>query len=259
MKLFSSILVISFVLGIIALIFHAQQEKSNELISCPSYPQNHLESNQLKIVHFSNIPSLLAQQVKPDQDIGYIFSASARDRFNYSKLGDICIWLFTPDNKIVDSSVLPVTGKYIMQISSARGTVNFEINTTLEKDSTIAQKIKKNMLKISSIKPKLNDQNIYENLVNEHLSKLNTQDYKKAWSDLSPRFQKKLKNDLAYSKIWQKYIGARLINMVVLSKTDKEVIVAIEINYLSFEDAIGTIIFTFDPKYSKWLIEYVSI
>jgi len=249
-------------LSIIALIFRAQQQMTNELISCPNSAQNLLELKALKMINISSHSSLLSDKVNPNKDLGYIFWGKAGQHFNYSKTGDICLWLYSPDNKIVNQKVLPITGKYILQVASAKDTVNFEIHATLEEDPKIAQKIKQNrenLLKMSSIKPKLTDQTIFENLLNDHFTQLNDQEYKTAWLDLSPKFQARLKNYQAYGNIWRKFTSLRLFNMVVVSKTDKEVILAIEVNYLSFERAIGTITLVFDSQKSKWLIENVSI
>ena len=131
-------------LSIIALIFRAQQQMTNELISCPNSAQNLLELKALKMINISSRSSLLSGKVNSNQDLGYIFWGKAGQHFNYSKIGDICLWLYSPDNKIVNQTVLPITGKYILQVASAKDTVNFEIHTTLEEDPKIAQNIKQN-------------------------------------------------------------------------------------------------------------------
>lgn len=62
----------------------------------------------------------------------YAFEAQAGQRLEYETKDDICIWVYTPDNQLIDPKDIPATGKYIIQLAVPQGSKTFELVVRLE-------------------------------------------------------------------------------------------------------------------------------
>ena len=146
-----------------------------------------------------------------------------------------------------------------MQISTLDKPVKLNAYVKLELDDTLAQETANKLLKAYPIKAKSNDQHTFERLIDHHFSSLNDGNYEKAWSDLSPDFQKNFVDPAAYGEIWKKYSNTQLLNLVVINKTPDRAYLAIEINHSLIDIGTAQIDLAFDHKTSRWLINQVHI
>lgn len=102
--------------------------KSNK---CPDKPEGSLSSDRVKSVSFGSQTVKETGVVSPGKDQGYAFEAKAGQQISYRTNQNICTWVFTPNNEIVNSTTLPLDGKYTMQVAAPTGSTTFEIEMGL--------------------------------------------------------------------------------------------------------------------------------
>jgi hypothetical protein len=102
----------------------ATQTSSGE---CPSEPIATLNAKNVKSLDLDNQTTTVSGIVSSNKQVGYAFNAQSGQKFQYQTNEDLCIWLYSPDNKIIDSTELPVTGKYTLQIGVPQGSKSFDL------------------------------------------------------------------------------------------------------------------------------------
>lgn len=63
--------------------------------------------------------------------IGYKFEAQAGQKLSYQTKDDICLWVYSPTNAVLNSGDLPETGSYIIQVSAPKGSTTFNLDLSL--------------------------------------------------------------------------------------------------------------------------------
>ena len=99
---------------------------------CPKQPQSVLQANQVKFISPGTDGESLSGIINKDRSQAYAFEAQAGQRLEYETKDDICIWVYTPDNQLIETKDLPATGKYIIQIAVPQGSKTFELVVRLE-------------------------------------------------------------------------------------------------------------------------------
>lgn len=64
--------------------------------------------------------------------IGYQFFAQAGQTIQYKTDQELCIWLYTPDNQILEETTLPLSGNYILQIVTKGQSKEFKLSLGLD-------------------------------------------------------------------------------------------------------------------------------
>jgi len=99
---------------------------------CPREPKNiALTREDVKNVLLNRGTVKESGQASADRFVGYAFEAKTGEKLSYHTTDDICIWLYTQDNKLLSSSDLPQDGKYILQVSAPKGSTTFNLEMTL--------------------------------------------------------------------------------------------------------------------------------
>lgn len=109
---------------------------SNE---CPEKPAGPLASNDVKSVSLGSQTVKETGMVSSGKYLGYTFSAEAGQKLSYRTTENICTWIYTPDNQLLNSTEVPQNGKYIMQVSALTGSTTFEIEMSLEETEQVAK------------------------------------------------------------------------------------------------------------------------
>lgn len=104
---------------------------SNTLNQCPDKPAGSLSSDRVKSIYLDSETVKESALVSPGKDQGYAFEAKAGQQINYRTAQNICTWIFTPNNEIVNSTNLPLDGKYTMQVAALTGSTTFELEMSL--------------------------------------------------------------------------------------------------------------------------------
>ena len=101
--------------------------------NCPAKPENSLDPSDVKSIVLKNQMLTESRSANPSKSVGYTFEGKAGQKLNIPKTNkDICIWVFQPDNQLLNSEILPINGKYIIQISALKESPNFEIAMGLD-------------------------------------------------------------------------------------------------------------------------------
>jgi septum formation topological specificity factor MinE len=100
------------------------------------HPKSNCSTALASPLKLSNVKSLLesanSQKINgiadSDKPVGFVFSAKAGQLINYTSSGDVCIILFSPENKPMTPGEIDADGKYLIQVSVPEGSRTFTLN-----------------------------------------------------------------------------------------------------------------------------------
>ncbi len=98
-------------------------------LQCPDSPSGTLENPE--VIDISDQRLQKNGVVTPGNDIGFTFVGQEGQRINYSYNDQLCVWIYTPDNTLLEGVELPRNGTYTIQVASLRGTTTFDIEMSL--------------------------------------------------------------------------------------------------------------------------------
>ena len=103
---------------------------------CPNIPSGSLTNPEA-----INIDGKTFQKtgtISSDNDMGFVFQGKQGQKLSYSSNDNdkLCVWVYTPDNKIFSGVELPVNGTYAIHLASLEKTTTFEIEMKLSNPKT---------------------------------------------------------------------------------------------------------------------------
>jgi hypothetical protein len=127
---------VAFVLGCTSK-SQVSEEVYKTLTGCPEKPTVVLTANNVKEISLNNQIVKESGQASSNKSVAYIFEATAGQEFQY-KTGDdnICIWMYSPDNQILNNMIIPKNGKYTVQIAALKGATSFNLEMSLHNKNT---------------------------------------------------------------------------------------------------------------------------
>lgn len=99
---------------------------------CPEEPDVVLDRKNVQEVTLNSQMITESEILKQGQSRGYVFEGKEGQRLKYETNDDICLWIYTPENQLLNSTSLPKTGKYTIQVSVPKGSKTFEIAMGLD-------------------------------------------------------------------------------------------------------------------------------
>ncbi|GEM_PF-6307304 len=108
-----------------------QPSPTPEIETCPSTPNLILKSANVETISLDQGKAKLSGIAKKNQAIRYSFEAKTGQELTYETEDDICIWFYAPDNKLLTGKQIATDGKYIIQISTLKGSKTFSIDLAL--------------------------------------------------------------------------------------------------------------------------------
>ncbi|MEZ2232557.1 MAG: hypothetical protein ACBR23_00690 [Microcoleus sp.] len=111
---------------------NSKNQASTSSKGCLDKPEQSLEIQNVKSVVLGE--QMLRESVIANQSksMGYTFEAKANQKLTYTTNQNVCIWVFTPDNQLLNTGVLPTTGKYTIQISAPQGSTTVDLSMGLD-------------------------------------------------------------------------------------------------------------------------------
>ena len=103
---------------------------------CPSEPTVMLNSRDVQTISLDSEATIVSGMVSPNKHSGYTFSATSGEKLQYETEDDLCFWLYTPDNQLVNTTELPVTGDYTLQVAAPQGSKSFELAIAFQSDQS---------------------------------------------------------------------------------------------------------------------------
>jgi hypothetical protein len=110
---------------------------SQNTSECPNQPTTVLETNNVKTVSLSSQTITESGMVTNNKSLGYTFTGKTGNKLVYQTNENICIWVYTPDNQLINNPILPVDGKYIIQIAAMQGATTFDLGLQLEDNTQV--------------------------------------------------------------------------------------------------------------------------
>lgn len=107
---------------------------------CPSEPTVTLSSSNVQTISLDSEATTVSGRVSPNKHQGYSFAATSGQKLQYETEDDLCIWIYTPNNQLVSTTELPVTGKYTLQVAAPRGEKSFELAIGFYKEKATQRK-----------------------------------------------------------------------------------------------------------------------
>ncbi|MEA5470376.1 hypothetical protein [Spirulina sp. 06S082] len=100
--------------------------------SCPENPSITLDSKNVELIDLSEEPITKSGIAHKSKGIAYTFDGEKDQKLDYEANKDICIWVYTPENEILSSGTLPITGKYTMQVTAIKASTTFDLKISLQ-------------------------------------------------------------------------------------------------------------------------------
>jgi Tfp pilus assembly protein PilO len=100
-------------------------QNSAESNKCPDQPIQSLQASNVKSI---TLPAKLSDTASQEIQLGYTFEAKSGQKINLRNIDDLCIWIYSPDNQLLNGADLPKTGKYTVQIASKKDSQKLDID-----------------------------------------------------------------------------------------------------------------------------------
>lgn len=225
---------------------------ASSLIECPEKPATRLDKGQLESLSLKEEAIAISNVVNPEQNLGYKFYGRTGKTFNYTITSNVCIWIFSPDTKLLQrrelviggqgntpawgelmSIDLPLTGEYVIQVSTPKDLTNFQLEMNLATPPTpqptvaVSPEIPKPPAATSTqnnqeIKPEETIKESPEAAVKKYYLNLNQGQYQKAWNQLSTAYQQdSFLHPEGYSSYETWWKSVNKIELIAVKETEK--------------------------------------
>jgi len=111
------------------------KKTSDNLISigkCDVRPQRKLTRDNIKNINLSERSITESINIVPGQTMGYLFEGETGQQINIEENDNLCTWLIARNTQLVTQKRLPITGKYILQISPKMSGMDNQVTLSLE-------------------------------------------------------------------------------------------------------------------------------
>lgn len=98
---------------------------------CPRRSRTPLKSENVEDIKLDDTTLTKSGKIASGEMIGYQFHAERGQKLNYNADQEVCIWIYSPEQTLIEEAKLPYSGDYIIQISTINSSTNFEIDMTL--------------------------------------------------------------------------------------------------------------------------------
>lgn len=115
---------------------------------CPEKP-GELNKKEVKGIELNEELTQEFGIAHKSRSIAYTFEAQEGQKLDYQVNKDICIWIYTPDNELLRSAILPQTGKYTIQVSAIKASTTFDLEMSLQ-SAQASSTVKPNSLPVTS-------------------------------------------------------------------------------------------------------------
>ena len=103
----------------------------NSKKKCPNIPSGSLTNPEAINIDGQTVQK--TGRISSDNDMGFLFQGKQGQKLSYSSNDNdkLCVWVYTPDNKIFSGVELPVNGTYIVHLASLEKATTFKIEMQL--------------------------------------------------------------------------------------------------------------------------------
>lgn len=94
---------------------------------CSAKPGSVLSSKNVKQVSLEQGRITETGQLNPGEDKGYTFKAEKGAKLGFRTQDAICVWVFAPNNDLINKDEIPSDGIYTMQVAALKENTNFTL------------------------------------------------------------------------------------------------------------------------------------
>jgi hypothetical protein len=102
--------------------------------TCPKQPSGTLNQSDVKEIALTTTEINETGQIRAGQSFGYVFEAKAKQKLTFSTKENLCLYVYTPSNQLLNGSELPENGKYTIQVAIPSGSTTFNLAMKLGSD-----------------------------------------------------------------------------------------------------------------------------
>ena len=106
--------------------------------SCPNHLIPKLENKSVEDITLSSMPITHDGVISINQSKGYKFTGRKGQKINY-QIKSACAWLYSSQNKLLDTTTLPEDGIYILQVANLEGSGTFKLSINLDNPGKISK------------------------------------------------------------------------------------------------------------------------
>lgn len=110
---------------------------SGSASECPETPKDSLSQDAIETVYLSQGAVEKSGQVSTGRPRGYSFEGKTGQNIDHTTLDNVCIWVYAPDNTLVNDNAITVNGVHIVQVSALQGSTSYTLDLRL-KDPRVA-------------------------------------------------------------------------------------------------------------------------
>ncbi|MEY3221896.1 MAG: hypothetical protein RLZZ203_752 [Cyanobacteriota bacterium] len=262
----------------------SQNQPVNQVITsqCPTQPTAVLETNNVKPISLGSQAMKETGMVTTNKSLGYTFTAKSGEKLVYKTSQDICIWVYTPDNQLINSPILPLDGKYTVQVAAMGGSTTFDLGLELEDNNTQAVNLSSSStstplettsptstptktitatpVKTSQINRKNSTKQDPRYFIRNHYLSLNNRNYSQTRNQLSNRFKNKYSGTYAeYQQWWDSVKKIKIGKIEVVNQNTNTATVDAELSYYMntgriVQDSRSRIYLIWNQNDNTWLI-----
>jgi hypothetical protein len=216
-----------------------QSKSSSANSNCPSQPKVALSSSNVEEITLTPENIIKAVTAGSSQPFGYRFSGKKEQKLAYASNDNLCFWLYSSDLKVLNDTILPEDGNYILQIAPTEGSGTFQLKISL-----------------SSNRPSP------AQAITDHYRAINEGKLDESWSDLTTEFKgaNLEKGKREYDQWWNTVQKIEVGEVTTESSSDNLVILEVGLTYTLkggrvFRDPRNKIKLTWNKESKKWLID----
>ncbi len=228
-------------------------------LECPEKPVTRLDKTDTKSLSLTENTITISDTINSEKQLGYKFYARIGKDFNYRITSNVCIWIFAPDTKLLqrreliiaaqkDSPIsgekmsvdLPLTGEYIIQVSTPTESAKFNLEMSLGDlpipEPSVVSSETVTSASPSTPKPETTPtKTSAEAAVKNYYSNLNQGKYQQAWNQLSASFQNNQKlhpeSYNSYYDWWSKISNIDIQDVKQVSTDTETATVTVQVKY----------------------------
>jgi hypothetical protein len=238
-------------------------DQSNSAKSkCPDQPQGGLEVKDVKQVVLGKTLLREPGQINSGKQKGFSFDGKKGQRLKYNTSDDVCVWVYSPSNTLASEGILPIDGRYTIQVAALKGSTSFTLEMALKNDNDPSPA--EASVPIASAS---NSQSSPDAVISEYYQEINSHNYQAAWNKLPLDLQQ---NVNVHPNGYQSFVdffdsmgGMEVNSISVLGKNEAQAIVSADINCKLKNDSKSPLFLRFFLNWSsssqQWQISKVKL
>jgi hypothetical protein len=236
-----------------------QQNQSNA--NCPSQPKSALSKSNVENITLNADDNSKSGMAGINKPIGYSFIGKKGQKFNYKTSSNLCVWLYSPDLKILSDNVLSQDGQYFLQASPPEGAGTFELKMSLTSGDAKSSP-SGSPTAVASSSTTNSDRISPDRAMIDHYQAINNGNLDEAWSDLTTQFKGAdlTKGRREFDEWWNSVRSTNIGEISVISNSGDRAVVRANLVYTLkqgrvFRDPRNKLRLVWDESSKKWLID----